>query len=184
MDGIREHELERIDAWLDGELSAAEAESLQRRIGEDPALAAALAEGRSGRDLRRTAWEAQEASISPEAAHAVGDRIIEILNRRNRYARRKSRLVRAGALAACLILGVGVGWVGRPWLASPPRTASAPSATPVVYQVLLTDADGHTLVQPFDSAAKARAFAADLQQWQAYQHGLGRARLITIADRY
>src|SRR5688500_19082105 len=55
-----EHDLEQIDALLDGELGGAEAEALEARVVNEPELSRAYERARRERQARQLAWSALE----------------------------------------------------------------------------------------------------------------------------
>ena len=113
-----DHQRDQIDSiaadWAarlgDGPLSDAERSALDAWLAESPAYAAAFDEARS-------AWAKMDA-LREAPGDLLGDRVSKASSapRRARISRRRSAWVRAGALAASLVLAVGIGrfWLGDP----------------------------------------------------------------------
>src|SRR5207247_10391865 len=98
---------ELFSAYVDGELSPAEQETLSRRLEAEPALAAAVEAFRADRTARAALWQ----SCEPDEA-AVGrliDRVDRAIDRHTVWSYRLSRIRIASAAAACIVLGVGIG---------------------------------------------------------------------------
>ena len=176
-----------LESYLDGELTAAEANRLEWRLSAEPELSSALGRMCDDYALRQAAFR----SLEPDgrAAEALNWSFARSARRIDRAAlqgasrRRSLRLGRlAGALAACVAVSFCAGWVGRGYAAQT-NVASAPAGhsgqdpapreskeEPSVYQVALTDERGNiTAVQKFDKLEEAQAFAADVGRWQARQ---------------
>jgi hypothetical protein len=108
---VSEQDLELLEDCLDGELSPGESERLHARLEKEPELAEVLDELRGERAARSAVW----ASLEPSEGHAnrFAERVIATAKRQER----KSRFWQVGrfgsAAAACLVLGVFLGWIGR-----------------------------------------------------------------------
>jgi anti-sigma factor RsiW len=170
-----DRDLELIEAYLDDALSAEEVERLDRRLTDDPELAAALHEQRTSRALRIAAY--QDADPDEADVEQLSQRIIGELHRRQRamIVRRWTRI--AGAVAACILFGFVAGWLGRSRAESEGAFRQSRGGThgiavdPVgVYQVFLTDDNGNTIKeQTFSEYEQARRFADDLAGYEG-QH--------------
>jgi hypothetical protein len=176
---VTETELDILETWLDGELGAIETVDLQKRLGTEPELSAALADLRRERELR----EAHFAAIEP-----TDDQTQDFLHRvEANIARRRrwmlyGRFARAtGAIAACMAIGFGVGWIGRGGSGAP---ANHPSPSPT-YQVSVSDDSGRILgVQHFNSADQAREFSDDLRRWQDQEEQIRDGYLIVRSGNF
>lgn len=178
---VTETDLEQIEALLDGALSPEESTALESRVRAEPAVAAAVAEARRLRADRAEWFRACEGDpVDADLLAASIRRAAHVQTSAFRWSRWRQRL----ALAACLILGVGIGWLGlpsnRPGVA-PVGGASASLSgdrAPRTYQVRLMDASGRLVhIQRFESIEDARQFADDLNRWQD-QQGAGGAVVI------
>jgi anti-sigma factor RsiW len=178
-------ELETLDAFIDGELSAGEVETLRRRLEAEPELAAELEAMRADRTMRTALW----ASYAPTEAQ-VGrliDRVDHAIDRQTVWSYRLSRIRVGSAAAACILLGLLIGRVtfGTRGTALPisGATAAVPSAgvttvnnqlplanpnPPVQFRIV--DGNGQPITnQPFNSVEEAKQFLEDLNQWQKQQ---------------
>ena len=174
-----EHDdLDLLEAHLDGALAPDDAEALARRLGREPALAAALERVRETRAVRRAVW----ASYEPQAGHA--ERLTTAFvaaGKREERIRRAARLARrATAAAAVVLLAFAGGWVARGRLADEGASVARPVSTDdhafdssgagdgPSFPVALTDEDGNIVaVQHFDDPDRAREFAEDVGRWQS-----------------
>jgi hypothetical protein len=108
---VSEQDLERLEDYLDGTLAPDESVALHARLADDADLDAALGELAEQRASRAAAW----ATLEPtqDAADRFAERVIAATRRQER----QSRLWRAGrfgtAAAACVLLGLFMGWLGR-----------------------------------------------------------------------
>ena len=159
-----EVDLELLETFVDGELSPADAQQLQRRLASEPALTEELRRLQALRSVRESYFTALE----PMREDVDG----LIANVQEAIDRRKLRTIRiawaryASALAACVVIGFFGGW-----LVKPGAPVTAPSTGVVVaaqvYQVSIRDESGQVVAtQEFESLDQARAFARDLEQWQ------------------
>ena len=176
---MTENELDILETWLDGELGPTEGMELQKRLAAESELSAALAGLRQERELR----EAHFAAIEPtdEQTHDFLDRVEANIARRGRWMLygRFARVV--GAIAACMAIGFGVGWIGRGGSGTPANRTS-PSA---VYQVSVSDDSGRVLgVQHFNSADQAREFSDDLRRWQDQQEQIRNGYLVVRSGKF
>src|SRR4051812_37278011 len=108
---LSDEQLELLESYIDGELPAEDEDALRRRLETEPALAGALEGLRSERDVRMQVWasyEPTQASVQRVVAH-VGQRI----DQHNAWAYRLSHWRVPLATAACILIGFGVGWIGR-----------------------------------------------------------------------
>jgi anti-sigma factor RsiW len=121
---IRQSDIEALSAWLDGELPAAEAERMSRRVQDEPALAAACQELRAI-DAALDFWPAPPPPA--DLARRIKDRAAGERRPRGIY-----RLVRwsAGVAAAAAVFVAALVW--SPWRSETPapgeRMTQAPAA--------------------------------------------------------
>jgi hypothetical protein len=111
VNAVSEQDLDLLEEYLDEALAPDEVDALRARLGEDVNLAAALQELRREREIRAVVFAANEPS--DERARQFAARV-STNARRNELRSRVLRTTRfAAAAAACLMLGVFVGWLGR-----------------------------------------------------------------------
>ncbi|HEY0912944.1 MAG TPA: hypothetical protein VGD75_22195 [Bradyrhizobium sp.] len=174
-----------LEDYLDGQLPAADAQRLARRLAIEQPLAEELSALRAQRAVRQAVFDGLEPKA--DEAQAFARRVIGASRRQSLRARFASATRIGAGIAASVALGFVAGWLGRghgsaPVIASaapkvqiPPAVAresvaSAGSNTshtvnPVSqingpFQVSLTDPDGKVLaVQKFDRIEDANAFA-------------------------
>jgi anti-sigma factor RsiW len=196
---VSETDLEILEAYLDDELSAGEVVRLDQRLALEPALAAALQAQRSARAVRGALFK----TLEPD--DALADRVAEDVFaavRRRAWNRRIIRLAKvAGAVAASIVIGFTVGWVGRgrgpqaSVIAEFPHPAKSeghivahspkPGDAAQTYQVALTDEEGNIVaVQKFNRVEDARQFADDLGQFEARRQQVEEGRPMLISDRF
>jgi hypothetical protein len=189
---VSENDLEQLDAYLDDALDPREADALRGRLSGDGDLVAAMDQLRSERDLRRALF----ASFEPDDARvdALVSRVRADVRRRRRFAGLARPLRYAAAAAAC----VAVGFFARGPFDRAARPIDRGGGTSLVqgksgvdvervesYRVTLRDDAGRVVaVQRFDTAEKAREFAADLARWQSSNERLATGRVVLTADRF
>jgi len=101
-----------IDRYLDGDLSEAEASALEDALRRNPELENEL---RAWEEILATADRAGTSRLAPDFTDRVMERIAEAERLRTAASSRRAqrRLPgRAWAMAAVVILAVGVGWLG------------------------------------------------------------------------
>ena len=121
--------------YVDGEMSAREARSMEHRLAADPARADRVAAWRDSMDLWRDDAQRTAATVAGDP-DALVDRILADGAVSNRLADREPRRIsphvaRWYAAAAVLLMAIGV--TGT-WMAQPPR-APAPSTRPRVADI-------------------------------------------------
>jgi anti-sigma factor RsiW len=170
---ITEPDLELLEAYLDGEVSGADADALQHRLRAEPELSAAMDDLRSQRAVRQSVWQALEPDQT--TADQLAWRIRgAIETQRQMPARRKWdtwQFARFGsAAAACIVLGFFVGWVGRGHRANvstvvSPTHNDATDSVAQVQMVPVTNEYGQVVAwQPFKDPNDAKAFVEDLHR--------------------
>ncbi len=174
---MTENELDNLEAWLDGELGPTESVELQKRLATDPGLSGALSDLRQERELRGAFF----AAIEPDESRNRDflNRCEGVIARRRRWELYRGFARTAGAIAACVLVGFGIGRVGRDGAS---RSGGALSPSPV-YQVNISDEAGRFIgVQRFDSPEQAREFSEDLYRWQEQQEQI-RSGYIVVRSR-
>jgi S1-C subfamily serine protease len=108
---VSEQDLELLEDYLDGALAPEESARLRTRLADESDFAEALDELRDQRASRAAVW----ASLEPgeDDADRFAERVITAARRQDRQSRvwRMGRF--GGVAAACMLLGVFMGWLGR-----------------------------------------------------------------------
>ena len=181
-----EHDLEQLEALLDGELTVDEEYGLRERVAAEPALAEALESLRAQRDLRLLVWRAAEPNEA--GVTALLSNVRGAVRRDQVWSRRRRALRYVSGLAACVLVGFMIGRFlpygntsenqGNGIVFEPVRGPIAevsdvrpvqPQAQPRTsgFRVLLTDNYGRVIAeQRFDTFNEARDFTEDLRRAQ------------------
>ncbi len=168
---IPENDLELLHAYLDGEMPVSECEGLWRRLAVEADLSAELDRLRSEHAIRRMVWSALE---PPEK---VASRLeVKIVREAHRQAVMGTlrRLGTIGiSLAACILFGFTVGWLGRERYSVPHgndmvvNTSDGQPSQAGGYVVNMRDNSGRDVaLQHFNTLDEAQQFVKDLAQWQ------------------
>lgn len=207
-------DLQIIDRFLDGELSADEVGLLRLRLATEPLLQQALDREVAARSLRTRAMarhEGDDAALSRLVA-AVQRTIDRDAIRDARAPRWRTWVARAGTVAACLAMGFVAGAIyqsdpRQPMPADAPDAVATtdPSRTPLgpragagggvvqvsnaadrqPYQVTLRDARGEVFaVYRFDTEEQARRFASDVNTWQQRPRGRTRPETLLTSEGF
>lgn len=181
---VSDNDLELLEMWLDGELSAEESLALTARLESEPALAGALKQLRAERALRQPFWDSLQ--TDPASAEAVIGRVQASMDRRRVWSMQVRWMSAVASAAACLVVGL---MIGRFLLAPAPTTPAGNSASvaqnsnktdpdqgkiefvgstiPGPYEVQLADPTGRIIgVQHFNSLEEARQFTEDVNRMQ------------------
>jgi len=181
---LTETDINLLEAYLDDALSASEVQSLDARLTEEPEMASSLDSLRAERKMRIAALSA----LTPTQQQA-DDFSEKLLNsvRRSQWTRRWIRGVKIGAsIAACLIVGFTVGWIGHGHGATTEQMAThLPQAHPqdsgethpvidmetARYQVSVLDEKGKVIAtQRFQKIEDVRRFVDDATKQTHQQH--------------
>ena len=150
MNAVNEQNLDLLEEYLDEALAPDEVDALRIRLAEDAGLAAALQELRRDRDVRSAVWAANEPSEQRARQFAAR---VSTTARRNDLRSRVFRTSRfAGAAAACLMLGVFVGWLGRDRSGGDPSMAQLATTGPRVAAPVRNVADNFVFSGPASPA--------------------------------
>lgn len=128
MNEVTEADLERLCAWLDGELSEEEVQALEARLANEPALAREL-------EALKATLGAVEALEVPEPPPAFSDKVRRRIRRRSRGRyfggqRRATFSLEATAWALLIVLGIAaVGTLSAPVVLETPM-APPPESDP------------------------------------------------------
>ena len=142
---VSENELELLEEYLDEALEPVEMERVRVRVSEDPAFAAACDELRAERRSRAAVWTSLEPS--DRAVRECTQRVL-VSTRRNVFWHQVGQFARFGsAAAACLLMGLFVGWMGRDNRAGGTLSTNPGAAAAMVSQV----SDGPRVSSPQDA---------------------------------
>ena len=169
---VSDADLELLETYLDGELPRAEGDALIDRLRTEPALAAAIETLKSERATRAIVWQSYEPSQA--SVDQLIDRVERKVDNHWQWARRLSRLRVVSGAAACIVVGVLMGYLGRgqnqPGAAPVQGTMVANNAGPAVggpVVVPIYDEYGNPVAyQQFDSAAEANSFVEEMRQFE------------------
>ena len=179
-----EHDLEQLEALLDGELTVDDEYALRQRIASELGLAEALESLRAQRDLRSLVWRAAEPSQAQVATLVGGVR--GAIRREQAQTTRLRALRYVSGLAACIVIGFMMGRflpygsatdhpgngivfesTRGPVQEVSDTRAAQPQARTSGFKVLLTDNYGRVIAeQRFDTFNEARDFTEDLRRAQ------------------
>lgn len=210
---MSENDLELLETYLDGELPDEHCAALRTRIERDPELSAALDELREQRELRQQAYSSIEAAAAgPGCATAwqVEQALRMAITRDLVWSSRLKILRQVSAAAACVVVGLMIGWFARGGVGINRTTSvvAQPAKSPTIAQgsngmlvsdehgpaqrratggfnVQLTDDAGRVLAtQHFDTLNEAREFSNDLFRWQTRQRQFRNGEIRLIGDDF
>ncbi|MGD0464258.1 MAG: hypothetical protein ABSB74_17380 [Tepidisphaeraceae bacterium] len=192
---VNENDFELINAYLDGELPVAECEGLWRRLAIERELMSELDSLRANHAVRGMVWS----SLDP-GDHAVA----RVEARVMRAARREDFLDRfhyisriVTTVAALVLFGFTVGWLGRERYIVSPNTASVSSNPPIRVAsstgpqmptggkvlVQVDDGAGKLVNLQFDSLDEANRFVHDFRAARAAPDG-GDSAIVPAMDKF
>ena len=176
---VSEQDLELLETYLDGELPGAEVDALIDRLRMDPALASAMETAKAERQVRMGIW------TSCEPSEASVQRLLSGVQRKVdnhwSWASRLSKLRMVTGAAACILIGVFMGYAGRNRNPAPnnqpvvvstntgiSNTAGNSNSGPV--EIPIVDEYGKVVaVQRFATQQDAQQFLDEMRQWQEGQ---------------
>ena len=172
---IADGDIELLEAFLDGELTAGQGEGLRTRLANEPKLAGEFKQLEAERKLRAEMFSSLEGGEEAVVERALSQ--IDVQHERRLQVARRWRF--AMAAAALIIIGFMVGWMG----AIGGKSNAIASEPP--YRVEILDESGQVMaVQKFQSLDKAREFSNDLQQWQIRQERLLNGQVTVRSAKY
>ena len=197
---MNEREIDLLEAYLDDALLPDQVQRVDQQVNDQAQWSEAL----DALKQRRADRVAAFASGAPAQAEAdqFANQLLASLRQRE-WQKKWSRVMRgAAAVAACVLLGFGVGWIERGQRPAPapiharsvePRgrgdsriVLHAPKpAEAAPYQVAVLDEDGNVIaVQPFNKLEEARQFADDLAQYQARRQQVQEGQAMLVSDQF
>jgi hypothetical protein len=190
-----------LEEYLDGELSAADARAVEERAAREPELAAELSRLRGDREVRVKVWHLMEGD--ERAVEAVAGKVHASIERRECFGRLLRGLRMGGAAAACIMLGLTVGWMARtqpnnthervveaPAVDSPAGggiqfVGQLPPVQKQGYTVQLKDETGRVVAtQAFPTQEQAREFAKDVGDWQERQNQVRNGNITFVGEKF
>ncbi len=156
--------VEVLQEYLDGELSAQSRAQVEAQVAGDPELSALLHKLRQEQAGRRQVWESY-LPTEQEAHHLAADCLAQLHDQA--YAPLKVSFAAPGTLralrrvalaAACLLIGVG-GYVAGRTSAGATATTAANAGQPTQYVVRIEMPGGESVSQTFTHYAAAQKFA-------------------------
>ncbi len=135
---VSENDLELLETYLDGELGTQEVDALIDRLRLEPSLAAAMDALKGEREVRNCIWQSCEPD--DELVSGLMHRVERRIDNHWAWSRRLAKLRMVSGAAACLFVGVMVGWLGhgRNTPAELPIVSAPQSAAPA--QNVMADA--------------------------------------------
>ena len=196
---VSEHDLQLLDTYLDNELPPDDMDEIRRRLKREPALAAALDQLTRDRQLRHRVFfemDREVAHSARESTEQIARSLRQAAVREVAWSNRRGVIRQLTAAAACIVVGLLVGWFGREraeFRTNPAERAMHqamdPDAAVTVssdapragFNVAITDEKGNVLAQQhFATLEEAQRFNNDLLRWQQRQRQVrnGDVRLI------
>src|SRR5688572_6094669 len=169
---VSDADLELLETYLDGELPRAEGDALIDRLRTEPALAGAIETLKSERATRAVVWQSYEPSQA--SVDQLVDRVERKVDNHWQWAKRLSRLRFVSGAAACIVVGVLMGYLGRgqnqPGSPPPQGTLvsnqAGPSlATGPVIVPIYNEYGQVVAYQQFDTATEANSFVEEMRQF-------------------
>jgi anti-sigma factor RsiW len=183
---VSDSDLSMLELMLDGELPEEAAETLRASMEHDKDLAAAWEALQGERAARLAIWHDDQPS--QQRANMVASRVLRKIQHDRTWIRWGLVARLGGAVAACMVLGFGVGWYGRgvrPVVPTQTAQGIQGQSASADYRVELTDDKGRPVaVQPFQSLDQAVQFANDVNQWKTAQRHNGGTTVVPVLDQY
>lgn len=107
MNSVNENDLELLEGYLDDELTGRELDALRQRLSSEPALAAAIDELKSQRQMRQQFFAACEPDQM--GVERLVQSVKQNVTREIAWSDRNRSLRSWGSLAACLLVGLFLG---------------------------------------------------------------------------
>jgi anti-sigma factor RsiW len=193
---VHENDIDLLHDYLDGELPVPECEGLWRRLAVEPELVAELDTLRSEHSARQAVWSSYDPT--DQAVTLTEKRILQAAKRHDVIAVTSRRMRFLTTAAACMLIGVSIGWMGRDKYTGNTMTAGNPSAlqnasvagnlgsstSPGTFSVTMRDDTGHVVSFPFKTLDEARQFADDLEKTQNNRQEIGNATVVQAMNRF
>jgi anti-sigma factor RsiW len=162
---VSDTDLELLETYLDGELPMSEAEGLWRRLAKEPELSAELDQLRADRATRSSMWESCEPD--EDAARLIVGRVSASVARRRWVEGLRRSMVRVAAAAACILIGVQIGWMEHHPEQATQGQQLMSQVSPAGLLVPIHDDRGNIIGVPvFQSPQEASQFTRDVNALQ------------------
>jgi anti-sigma factor RsiW len=175
---VNDSDLELLHAYLDNELPVAECEGLWRRLTGERDLMMELDRLRADYTVRTMAWSSLEPSDHSLAR--LESRMMRAARRSDLIERVQGVVRLVTTVAALVLFGFTVGWLGRERYIVTPNMASVGQNTPIrmaasnipqmpaggKIAVLVDDGSGKPITVQFDSMDEANRFLHDFRSPQ------------------
>lgn len=200
---VSEHDLELLETYLDNELAPGDMDSIRARLKREPALAAALDQLTRDRQLRHRVFfmmDREVAATARESTDAIARSLKQAAVREVAWSNRRNIFRQVAAAAACIVVGVLVGWVGRDHaqpdapIARQTQVDSGVESDAVTisdegssngFTVAITDDRGRVLTQQrFGTLSEARQFSNDVLRWQERQREMRNGDVRLVRDGF
>jgi len=202
---VSEHALELRETYLDNELPGDQMNRVRARLKAEPALAMALDQITRDRQLRHQVFFALDRELAATArgsTEKISRSLRQAAVREVAWSGRRHIFRQVSAAAACIVVGLLVGWFGREradvrgvgvrsddQLVRSDQLTSEP-VTPVSngnsgFNVAITDDRGRVLAQQrFNTLEEARRFSSDLLRWQTRQREIRNGDVRLVRDGF
>jgi len=189
---VNDNDLALLQAYLDGEMPISECEGLWRRLAVEEELTAELDRLRAEAGMRQVVWTSLEPN--DDALTQLQDNILREARRQDARARVSGSLRTIMTAAACIMIGIGLGWMGHDrwaglWRGATetathqaslgggpgPTLGGGPGAMlgGGKFVVTVSDSSGRVVAAPqFNTFDEARQFIDDLAKAQANRGGI------------
>jgi hypothetical protein len=200
---VSEHDLELLETYLDNELAPGEMDAIRARLKREPTLAVALDQLTRDRQMRHRVFftmDREVAATARESTDAITRSLKQAAVREVAWSNRRNIFRQVAAAAACIVVGVLVGWVGRDRAEPDAQVArqahvdgSAQADVVTVsdedasngFTVAITDDRGRVLTQQrFGSLTEARQFSKDVLRWQERQREMRNGDVRLVRDGF
>ncbi|MGD0770773.1 MAG: hypothetical protein ABSB42_21535 [Tepidisphaeraceae bacterium] len=193
---VNDSDLELLHAYLDSELPVSECEGLWRRLAIERDLMGELDHLREDHAVRSMVWN----SLEPDDASVarLQAKLMRASRREDFMSWTGNALRIVASVAALILFGFTVGWLGRDRFNGAPSLANMPSSAPHMatagsggipltskIAVEVHDRSGKLVtVQEFDSMEDARRFVHDVQAAQSAAPSGGDSNLGPAMDKF
>lgn len=167
-------DIELLESLIDGELDPSLVGELKSRLERESDLAAVYQGLKEERELRKQTFEALAPTAEKADRFAMEVCSMARKSELKRWSQGGGMLRMIASVAACVLVGFGVGWLSRgvyhPGAQQVVQTPTV-QAEPIV--VVINDSSGNPISKiSFLSSDQAKQFAEDLQNWQEQQSQL------------
>jgi hypothetical protein len=201
---VSEHDLELLETYLDNELAPNEMDTMRVRLKREPSLALALDQLTRDRQLRHQVFFMMDREVAVTArssTDAIARSLKQAAVREVASSNRRNIFRQVSAAAACIVVGLLVGWFGRErtqemQIARPMHVDStadvqsdavtvSDDTAPGGFTVAITDDRGRVLAQQrFGTLNEARQATNDVARWQTRQREVRNSDVRLVRDGF